>query len=80
MTDRVGQAAEEFFGLAFATIILYFMDPVIAQTFNSALSTSPAFASSPAGGLWKLLTVIFSLHIDIVLMWLAFLLALFGSE
>jgi len=80
MSRRAGQAGEAFVGLLFATLILYFLDPVIAQSFNAGLSANPAFASSSVAPLWRLLAFIFSYHLDIVGMWVTFILGISGGR
>lgn len=79
MRERRGEAAEGVIGLVFATLILYFLDPVISQAFSTALS-DPAFANSPAGAIWTLLAFVFSLHLDIIVLWIGVVLSLGGKR
>jgi hypothetical protein len=80
MSQRGGQAGEAFVGLLFGTLILYFLDPIVAQAFNSSLAANPAFANSPAGDVWRLLALIFDFHLDIIGMWATFILGLLGGR
>jgi hypothetical protein len=61
----------------FASIVLFFLDPIIGQAFAAPLK-DPAFASSMAAPVWGLLPVVFDFHGDIILMWIRWILSLVG--
>lgn len=70
--SRAGNAVGSIIGLLFGTLILFYLDPVVAQAFNSSLS-DPTFGNSAPGAIWRLLGFIFSFHLDIIGMWLGLL-------
>jgi protein-S-isoprenylcysteine O-methyltransferase Ste14 len=70
--SRTGNAVGTLIGLLFGTLILFYLDPVVAQAFNSALA-DPAFANSAPGAAWRILAFVFSFHLDIIAMWIGFL-------
>jgi hypothetical protein len=69
-------ALNAFVVLLIATIILYFLDPVIASAFGQPLTNSQ-FAASPAGGIWRLLEVLSDFNVEIVIAWIGYFLWLF---
>ena len=71
---------EVIIGLLIVTVIAFVgFDPAISQSFAQALS-DPNFAKSSAAPLWRLMQIIFQLHLDIVGMWLGVLRAGTGSR
>jgi hypothetical protein len=69
-------AVKTFVGLLIATIILYFLDPIIASAFGQPLTDSQ-FAASPAGRIWRLLEVLSDFNVEIVIAWIGYFLWLF---
>ncbi len=67
----LSSAIGAFIGLVLATIVLVIgFDPILSQTFAQPLS-DPTFANSIIAPLWRLMSLIFQLHLDILVMWIA---------
>jgi hypothetical protein len=66
-------------GLLFASLLLYFLDPVIAAEFAQPL-TNPQFAASPAGGIWKVMEVLSDYNGEIIVAWVGYLIWLIKGD
>jgi hypothetical protein len=69
-------AVKTFVGLLLATLILYFLDPIVASAFGQPLN-DPQFAALPAGGIWRLLKLLSDFNVEIVVAWVGYFLWLF---